>query len=124
MSNIEFISELEQIIATRRTSGDEESYTNSLFEKGTPYIAQKVGEEAVELAIAAVLENRNETIAESADLLYHLLVLLNASNLKLGDVAAELENRQKNRKKFSCLMIYISLFNDGSSCFLPLAGSY
>jgi phosphoribosyl-ATP pyrophosphohydrolase len=95
MSNIEFISELEQIIATRRTSGDEESYTNSLFEKGTPYIAQKVGEEAVELAIAAVLENSNDTIAESADLLYHLLVLLNSSNLKFGDVAAELENRHK-----------------------------
>jgi phosphoribosyl-ATP pyrophosphohydrolase len=95
MSNIEFISELEQIIATRRTSGDEKSYTNSLFEKGTPYIAQKVGEEAVELAIAAVLENRNETIAESADLLYHLLVLLNSSNLKFGDVAAELEKRHK-----------------------------
>ena len=95
MSNIEFISELEQIIASRRESGDGKSYTNSLFEKGTPYIAQKVGEEAVELAIAAVRENRNETIAESADLLYHLLVLLNAGNLNLGDVAAELEIRHR-----------------------------
>ncbi len=95
-TNTAFISELEQIIRLRRTSTAEKSYTKTLFNRGTPYIAQKVGEEAVELAIAAVQGNREQTIAEASDLIYHLLVLLEANELSLTDVAAELSARHSN----------------------------
>ena len=88
-----FINELENIIRSRRASTADKSYTKTLFNRGTPFIAQKVGEEAVELAIAAVQGDRGQTISEASDLLYHLLVLLQASELSLADVAAELSAR-------------------------------
>jgi phosphoribosyl-ATP pyrophosphohydrolase len=92
-ANIEFLTELENIIRERRTASGDESYTKTLFERGTPYIAQKVGEEAVELAIAAVQGDNERTISEAADLMYHLLVLLADNDLSLSDLAAELSAR-------------------------------
>jgi len=92
-ANIDFLTELESIIRARRTASSDESYTRTLFERGTPYIAQKVGEEAVELAIAAVQGDNERTIAEAADLVYHLLVLLADNDLSLADLAAELSAR-------------------------------
>jgi phosphoribosyl-ATP pyrophosphohydrolase len=90
-----FINELENIIRSRRASTADKSYTKTLFNRGTPFIAQKVGEEAVELAIAAVQGDRGQTISEASDLVYHLLVLLEASELSLADVAAELSARHR-----------------------------
>jgi phosphoribosyl-ATP pyrophosphohydrolase len=92
-TNIEFLAELEAVIRSRKTATAEESYTKTLFNRGTPYIAQKVGEEAVELAIAAVQGDNTRTISEAADLMYHLLVLLEANELSLADLAAELAAR-------------------------------
>ncbi|MEE4186370.1 MAG: phosphoribosyl-ATP diphosphatase [Gammaproteobacteria bacterium] len=89
----EFLPVLESVIAARRATDPEASYTALLLSRGTPYIAQKVGEEAVELAIAAVLGERERTVSEAADLLYHLLVLLADANLSLADVSAELAHR-------------------------------
>ena len=90
-----FLNELESVIDARRASGDDSSYTRKLFARGTPFIAQKVGEEAVELAIAAVQGDKTRTVSEAADLVYHLLVLLEANDLGLGDVADELASRHK-----------------------------
>jgi phosphoribosyl-ATP pyrophosphohydrolase len=94
-TNIEFLIELQNVIRSRRTSREETSYTKTLFNRGTPFIAQKVGEEAVELAIAAVQGDKGRTISEAADLMYHLLVLLEDSDLSLADLAAELAARHK-----------------------------
>ncbi len=91
-----FLSELEQVIRSRRTASADQSYTKTLFSRGTAFIAQKVGEEAVELAIAAVQGDREQTVAEASDLIYHLLVLLEANDLCLADVAAELSARHSN----------------------------
>jgi len=91
--SIEFIEQLEAIIVERSGESPDASYTARLNEKGIPFIAQKVGEEAVETAIEAVLGNKEKLTSEAADLLYHLLVLLNASGLSLSDVASELEKR-------------------------------
>jgi phosphoribosyl-ATP pyrophosphohydrolase len=96
MSNIEFLTELEDIIRSRRTSSTDKSYTKTLFDRGTPYIAQKVGEEAVELAIAAVQGDKSKTVSEAADLMYHVLVLLEDNELSLADVAAELSTRHSD----------------------------
>jgi phosphoribosyl-ATP pyrophosphohydrolase len=93
LSNIEFLTELETIIEERSKASPEESYTAQLRQKGIPFIAQKVGEEAVETIIEALQGNRERLTSESADLVYHLLVLLNNSDLSLGDVAAELKRR-------------------------------
>jgi phosphoribosyl-ATP pyrophosphohydrolase len=92
-TNIEFLSELEAIIRSRRDADSDSSYTKTLFDRGTPYIAQKVGEEAVELAIAAVQGENSKTVSEGADLMYHVLVLLADNDLCLGDLATELANR-------------------------------
>ena len=92
-ANIAFLTELEAVIRLRRTSTADKSYTKTLFNRGTPYIAQKVGEEAVELAIAAVQGDNARTISEAADLMYHLLVLLEANELSLADLSAELAAR-------------------------------
>ncbi len=94
-SNISFLTELEDIIRSRRTSTGEESYTKTLFNRGTPYIAQKVGEEGVEVALAAVQGDNSRTISEAADLLYHLVVLLEDAGLTLEDLAKELAARHK-----------------------------
>jgi len=92
-SDIAFLAELEAVIRSRRTATADKSYTKTLFNRGTPFIAQKVGEEAVELAIAAVQGDNARTISEAADLMYHLLVLLEASELSLADLSAELAAR-------------------------------
>mgnify|MGYP003571041950 CR=1 FL=1 len=86
------LEDLDAIIAARANSADDKSYTRKL-NKGVAKCAQKLGEEAVEAAIAAVQKDRQELTAEAADVLYHLLVVLNVSNVPLGDVMKELASR-------------------------------
>jgi phosphoribosyl-ATP pyrophosphohydrolase/phosphoribosyl-AMP cyclohydrolase len=88
-----FLAGLERLIAQREADRPEGSYTTRLFEAGIKRIAQKVGEEGVETALAATAGDRGELANESADLLYHLLVLLRASGLDLSAVTAVLESR-------------------------------
>ncbi len=88
-----FLATLEAVIKDRLDNPEGNSYTASLAASGRDRIAQKVGEEAVELAIASVAENREEVIDEAADLVYHLLVLLQTQNLDLGRVVARLQER-------------------------------
>lgn len=95
MSSIDFIATLEIIIDDRLADSSEASYTASLANDGIKRIAQKVGEEAVELALASVAGSRDEVLDEAADLVYHLLVLLRAQQIELGTVAAVLENRHR-----------------------------
>lgn len=90
-----FLQELQELIHTRKKEMPEASYTTSLFEKGINKIAQKVGEEAVELVIEAKDENDDLFLNEAADLVYHLLVLLSAKGKDLRDVSALLEERHK-----------------------------
>jgi phosphoribosyl-AMP cyclohydrolase / phosphoribosyl-ATP pyrophosphohydrolase len=90
-----FLEYLEQLIQDRKNNPQESSYTNSLFRKGILKIAQKVGEEGVEVVIDAVAGNKEPLKGEAADLLYHLLVLLAASDLKLSDVINVLETRHR-----------------------------
>ena len=87
------LDELEQRIALRAAASPEESYTAKLISRGMPKAAQKVGEEATEAVIAAVTGNRAELVKESADLLYHLLVVLRAAGVPLAEVMAELDTR-------------------------------
>lgn len=87
------LDDLDAIIAARAKSADETSYTRKLVNKGVAKCAQKLGEEAVEAAIAAVREDRQELTAEAADVLYHLLVVLNVSDVPLDDVMKELGRR-------------------------------
>ena len=91
-----FISNLEKTIKTRRENADsEKSYVASLFEKGINKIAQKVGEEAVEVVIEAKDNNDHLFLDESADLLFHYLILLQAKGFELNDVVNVLKARQK-----------------------------
>ncbi|MDD7909714.1 MULTISPECIES: phosphoribosyl-ATP diphosphatase [Pseudovibrio] len=87
------LEDLEAIVDQRATSDDELSYTRKLIGKGVAKCAQKVGEEAVEAAIAAVKPDKQELTGEAADLLYHLLVLLKVSDVPLADVMATLQSR-------------------------------
>jgi len=87
------LSDLERIVAERATSTDGSSYTASLFAKGQARAAKKLGEEAVETVIAAVSGDRAEVVTESADLLYHLLVVLKIADVPLDEVVAELQRR-------------------------------
>ena len=93
MSNIEFLTKLEAVIQSRLDNPTDDSYTAKLAAAGARRIAQKVGEEGVELALAAAAGNRDETIDEAADLVYHLLVLLRTRGMSLADVAKRLEAR-------------------------------
>ena len=93
MPELAFLAGLERLIARREAERPEGSYTTKLFEAGIKRIAQKVGEEGVETALAAVVSDREELVNESADLLYHLLVLLRASGLGLSDVTTVLSSR-------------------------------
>ena len=94
--NYGFISELENTIKIRRENADsEKSYVASLFEKGINKIAQKVGEEAVEVVIEAKDDNDDLFLSESADLLFHYLILLQAKGFQLNDVVDVLKKRQK-----------------------------
>jgi phosphoribosyl-ATP pyrophosphohydrolase/phosphoribosyl-AMP cyclohydrolase len=98
-SNVEiygFISQLEKVIESRRESADSEtSYVASLFKKGINKIAQKVGEEAVETVIEAMDTNDELFLYESADLLFHYLILLQAKGYKLQNIVEELKGRHK-----------------------------
>jgi phosphoribosyl-AMP cyclohydrolase / phosphoribosyl-ATP pyrophosphohydrolase len=94
---IGFLSVLEQIILQRIEVRPEGSYTAQLVAQGTRRIAQKVGEEGLELALAGVAESEREIIGEAADLLYHTLLLLNVKHLSLSQVVAELEARHAGR---------------------------
>ncbi len=80
-------------LAERAKASPQESYTASLLAKGVEKCAQKLGEEAVETVIAALSENREALVKESADLVYHLLVLLQASGVDLAEVMEELDRR-------------------------------
>ncbi len=90
-----FLSELEGIVGERKNASPDSSYTASLFSKGTKRIAQKVGEEGVETALAAMAKDRDEIQSEAADLLYHLTVLLADADLTLGQVANTLKQRHQ-----------------------------
>ncbi|ANT49346.1 phosphoribosyl-ATP diphosphatase [Mesorhizobium amorphae] len=87
------LSDLEKIIGERARSGDPESWTAKLFAKGIDKAAQKLGEEAVETVIAAVKGDRRALVSESADLIYHWLVVLGIAGVPLDDVLRELEGR-------------------------------
>jgi phosphoribosyl-ATP pyrophosphohydrolase/phosphoribosyl-AMP cyclohydrolase len=92
-----FLSKLESTIATRKANPDlEKSYVASLFAKGINKIAQKVGEEAVEMVIEAKDNNDDLFLSESADLLFHYLILLQAKGFEFKDVVEVLKNRQNN----------------------------
>ena len=87
------LEDLEEIVASRAISADPQSYTAKLFARGMEKAAQKLGEEAVETVIAAVAHPSKGLVSESADLLYHLLVVLRLADIPLSDVLAELEWR-------------------------------
>ena len=93
ISDIAFFSDLEEIIHSRIENPDVESYTARLIQAGTKRIAQKVGEEGVELALAAAAGDKEEVVDEAADLMYHLIVLLADQELNLGAVANRLRTR-------------------------------
>ena len=95
-NDLAFLATLEAVIRDRLDNPDGSSYTARLAESGRQRIAQKVGEEAVELALASVAADHEEVIDEAADLVYHLLVLLQTRDLDLGRVVARLEERHSN----------------------------
>ena len=92
----EFLAKLEMLIESRKDADPESSYTAKLFSNGVPRIAKKLGEEAVETALAAVTSDDAEILEEASDLLYHLTVLLSAKNLSLTDVINCLQKRHSN----------------------------
>lgn len=94
---ISFLNQLENTIEERVNNPTSESYVASLFQKGINKIAQKVGEEAVELVIEAKDDNQDLFIGEAADLLFHYLILLKSKNLKLSNIEAELKNRMNKK---------------------------
>jgi phosphoribosyl-ATP pyrophosphohydrolase len=89
------IADLEQRITDRANASAEESYTRKLLDKGAAQCAKKFGEEAVEAVLAAVSEERDRVVAESADVFYHLLVMMHARGVQLSEVEALLESRSK-----------------------------
>ncbi len=93
MQDLEFLNTLEAIIDGRIESGDAASYTAKLAAGAPQLPAKKLGEEGVEVALAGVAEDADRLTGESADLLYHLLVLLRVRSVRLADVVAELERR-------------------------------
>lgn len=94
--SLAFLATLEGVIAKRATEKPEGSYTARLFAQGPRRIAQKVGEEGVEVALAAVTEPDEKVISESADLVFHLLVMLKQRGLSLERVVAELQARHRD----------------------------
>ena len=93
----DMLDELEMIIRDRQRNPVAGSYTCSLFEAGRGKIAQKAGEEAVEVLVAALAQNKNEQVDELADLFYHLLVLMADLDLSLDDVRERLRERHQPR---------------------------
>ena len=94
-----FLRELEVLLESRRTADPATSYTASLYARGTKRIAQKVGEEGVETALAATVHDKEERKNEAADLVYHLLVLLADADLELADVIDILRARHASREQ-------------------------
>ena len=88
------MAELDTLIAQRHRDRPVGSYTTTLFDSGTRRIAQKVGEEGVEVALAAVAQDEQALLEESADLMYHLIVMLRARGLSLEDVRGVLASRR------------------------------
>jgi phosphoribosyl-ATP pyrophosphohydrolase/phosphoribosyl-AMP cyclohydrolase len=88
---------LETIIRERKNNPSDTSYTSSLFKKGINKIAQKVGEEAVEVVIEAKDDNRSLFLNEASDLLYHYLILLQAKDASLNDIITVLKERDKRK---------------------------
>ncbi|MEJ1973441.1 MAG: phosphoribosyl-ATP diphosphatase [Lacunisphaera sp.] len=93
-----FLAHLDEVVAARLRSGDKSSYTVRLVQEGIARVAQKVGEEGVETALAAMKKDNKEFAGEAADLLYHLIVLLRAKKLSLADAVAVLEQRHAPKK--------------------------
>ena len=89
------LADLEQRVSDRAKASSEQSYTRQLLDKGVAQCAKKFGEEAVEAVLAVVSEDRERVIAESADVLYHLFVMLQARGVKLAEIEALLETRTK-----------------------------
>jgi phosphoribosyl-ATP pyrophosphohydrolase/phosphoribosyl-AMP cyclohydrolase len=100
MAGLEFLDTLQGVIRQRLEQAPEGSYTARIASQGMVKVAQKVGEEAVELALAAVTQDQGRVTAEAADLLYHLMLLLAVREIGLADVVRELERRH-NRQKAS-----------------------
>jgi phosphoribosyl-ATP pyrophosphohydrolase/phosphoribosyl-AMP cyclohydrolase len=92
-SELTFLYQLEQLIASRKSADPDSSYTAKLYASGTKRIAQKVGEEGVETALAATVHDRDELTNEASDLVYHLLVLLQDQDLSFNDVIQCLKKR-------------------------------
>lgn len=90
-----FLYQLEQLLASRKNGDPESSYTAKLYASGTKRIAQKVGEEGVETALAATVNDRHELTNEASDLIYHLLVLLQDQDLDFSTIIANLRSRHK-----------------------------
>ncbi len=93
MDQLDFLPKLEAVIQDRLSNSTAGSYTVELAAGGALKVAQKLGEEAVEVVVAAVAEDDSRLTEEAADLLYHLLVLLRVRGLSLADAVAELERR-------------------------------
>jgi phosphoribosyl-AMP cyclohydrolase / phosphoribosyl-ATP pyrophosphohydrolase len=96
MPTLAFLGELEELIAQRERDRPEGSYTTKLFAEGLRRIAQKVGEEGVETALAAVTQDDEALVGEAADLVFHLLVLLRARGLGLSQVTGQLKTRHRS----------------------------
>jgi phosphoribosyl-ATP pyrophosphohydrolase/phosphoribosyl-AMP cyclohydrolase len=97
-SGINFLEKLNDLVKQRKVELPKNSYTTKLFKEGSDRIIQKVGEESVEVVIAAKNKSRKEIVYESADLLFHLLVMLTDNNIELKDVVSELESRHKPKQ--------------------------
>ncbi len=94
MDKAEILGKLEAVIASRKGGDTDKSYVAKLFNKGRKKIAQKVGEEGVETALAAVMGDKQEVVAESADLLFHLMVLWADMGISPDDIFEELARRE------------------------------
>ncbi|KUI99048.1 bifunctional phosphoribosyl-AMP cyclohydrolase/phosphoribosyl-ATP diphosphatase HisIE [Vibrio sp. MEBiC08052] len=94
-SQMVWLHQLEQLLGERKQADPESSYTASLYARGTKRISQKVGEEGVEVALAATSGDKAELVCESADLIYHLLVLLQDQGLSMNDVINKLKERHR-----------------------------
>lgn len=92
---MDMLNQLEAIIADRKAHPQEGSYTNKLLARGRNKMSQKVGEEAVEVVVAALGQSRDEQVGELADLFYHTLVLMADLGVTLDDVRAELRQRHQ-----------------------------
>ena len=92
-----FLVQLEQVISARLASDDAASYTRKLVAEGPRRVAQKIGEEGVEVALAAVMQGDAELLGESADLMFHLMVMLQSRGLRLSDVVRTLSERHEGK---------------------------